>query len=226
MEGDDDLLFMTPIRRRTSTSPGKQKRVSFGPGDVFLSPVQWSEQPSFERDTTDVGRILTKGTTMCRDEISPRYIASMMEDESTAVWLLRDASTRVFGFALTKQHPSFLELSLICSHKRRGEGRKLFRTILEYAHAKDDQLHLEAVNSSVALLYADVARELDVPVFLGDATRELSRSSLEEALRRLDRNISMRVGSPKRISGAPGLSVHAMKAAKRRLYEEDSDDED
>ena len=175
-------------RRRPSP-----RRVSFGPTDVFMSPVEWSKQPSFDRDADVVSRILSHGTTMCREEITPFYIQSAVRDPNMAVWLVRDANERVFGFALTKQHSSYIELKLICTHRRKGEGTKMFDEILEYSRVMKQDIQLEAVNSKVALLYARAAHKAGHQVYLGDAQQTLSHDALQDEIVRMDRMIPMRI---------------------------------
>jgi hypothetical protein len=42
-------------------------------------------------------------------------------EPDTGVWTVRDSRDRLFGFALTRQHPRHIELALICAVKRKGE---------------------------------------------------------------------------------------------------------
>ena len=157
-----------------------------------MSPVAWSKHPTFDKDAEVVSRLLTKGTLMCREKITSFYIRSTLQDDNVAVWLVRDARKRVFGFALTKQHPTHLELKLICTHPRNGEGTRLFENILAFTRSTNQELRLEAVNSKVALLYANAARKANHHVFLnGTENPPSTHDTLKKTIRDLETMISM-----------------------------------
>lgn len=191
--------------------------------------MEWSKHPSFERDAEVVTRILSKGAVMCRDEISDHYIRSAMQDSNVAVWLVRDANERIFGFALTKQRTDHLELKLICTHKRKGEGGKLFRDILNHTRETNEELRLHAVNSKVAKLYASEANKLGHSIYLNDEKemRPLSKKRIEEAIDRIGRMIPMRFTPPgwTRSHASSNMTVHSYKALMRRLNESDDEDD-
>ena len=199
---------------------------------MFVSPIEWSKTPSFDADADVVARILSRGTTMCREEITPFYIRSIMRDPNIAVWLVRDSVERIFGFAITKQHPTYIELKLICTHRRKGgEGIKMFEQILAYARGKAQAIHLEAVNAKVALLYADAATRSGHGVYLGDARQALAKRELKDAIVRMDRMIPMRItpsDSTVVTEYAPEHTpdVHSFKAAMRRVYANEDSDSD
>jgi hypothetical protein len=166
---------------------------------------------------------------MCREEITPFYIRAALRDPDVAVWLVRDAGGRIFGFALTHQHPAYIELKLICTHRRKGEGGKLFHDILMYSRAQNQEIRLDAVNPKVALLYARAARDARHHVYIGEADRQLTHGALEEAIKRMDRLIPMRIAPP----GANGTNiqryapnVHSFKAAMRRMHQDSDSDSD
>ena len=167
-----------------------------------MSPVAWSKHPSFARDADVVSRLLSKGTIMCREEITPFYIRSALRDDEVAVWLVRDANERIFGFALTKQHPTHVELKLICTHRRNGEGTKLFDEILAHTRSTQQELRLEAVNAKVALLYANAARRAGHAVLLDDGSHHahhnapLAYETLKQTIRALELMIPMRFRPP------------------------------
>lgn len=213
----------SPRHRSRQSSP--VRRASFGPTDVFLSPVEWSKHPSFDKDAAVVSRILTRGSTMCRDEITPSYIRTALTDPHVAVWLVRDTKERIFGFALTKQHPTHIDLKLICTHRRKGEGIQLFGDILSYSRAQNQSIHLEAVNAKVAALYANAARAAGHRVYLGEAHQQLAQGAFQDAIQRMGRMIPMRIAPSGASAPTQAPDVHSFKAAMRRMHEDsDSDD--
>ena len=155
---------VAPVRSPTLASP-PSRRDSFSATDVFMSPIEWSKAPGHGRDAADVARILAKGAVMCRGDISARYIQRALADPGVAIWVIRDSHTRIFGFALTKEHATHVELVLICTHKRKGEGMQLFTDILEYSSVHGTEVRLEAVTGDVANKYAVAARARGFGVF-------------------------------------------------------------
>ena len=137
------------------TPPGSAE--SFASDDEFLSPVVLSTSPSFERDRRTVLRILASGQVMCRNRIKAEYIESVLDEEGVAIWLVRDANNRVFGFALTIDTEEHVSLEIICTHPRKGEGTSLFRNVLVYSQETNRPLVLQAINAKVAILYARAA---------------------------------------------------------------------
>tara|TARA_B100000424_G_scaffold29130_1_gene19941 strand:+ start:50 stop:700 length:651 start_codon:yes stop_codon:yes gene_type:complete len=191
------------------TSPAR--RESFGPTDVFESPVQWSGTPHFERDAAEIARMIDHGAIICRRKVSPRYIEIMLGDPTLGMWVVRDAKARAFGFALTRQYThtgrggreenSYLELELICTHKRKGgEGAQLFHNILAYSRDTQQELRLTAVNQRVAFLYADEARKTGHAILVADgklpAPARMSRKRLTHAIKAQERLIPMRFVPP------------------------------
>ena len=146
------------------------RRQSFSADDVFFSPVEWSKSPRHDRDVDEIRRVLDKGDFMCRHSIDPAYIQHVVSNPDAALWMVRDAKQRIFGFAVTKQNASHLYLELICTHRRtnkssgaKGDGMRLFGDILEYVRQAGTELRLSAVNGKVAVAYAREAIEAFVP---------------------------------------------------------------
>lgn len=194
----DEGLVVTRRPRRRSPSPRSRSlsprtpspRRSFGPTDVFASPVEWSQHPSYDEDA--VQRILAHGTTMCREEVTPFYIRAALK-KNPFVWTVRDANRRIFGFALTKHHASYIDLLLICTHRRNGEGMRLFREILAFARQQAQEVRLEAVNAKVGQLYVNAALDEGHLVQVEDLPATNSPRLLADALRAWEQSISMRI---------------------------------
>lgn len=138
----------------------------YGPEDEFFSPIVVPDRPSFERDRRAVLRLLASGQVICRNRIARSYIESVLDDDDVAIWLVRDARRRIFGFALTVEREDLVVLELICSHPRKGEGASLFRNVLAYSQQQQKPLVLQAVNAKVALLYGTIATDVGRPVHL------------------------------------------------------------
>ena len=107
---------------------------------------------------------------MCRGDISQLYIQNALADPGVSVWVIRDSQRRMFGFALTREHATHVELVLICTHKRKGEGMQLFKDILEYSSVHGTEVRLEAVTGDVANKYAAAARARGFGVFVNGRT--------------------------------------------------------
>ena len=226
-------LVVTRRARSRSPSP-KQRRQSFSDTDVFQSPIQWSHSPQYDRDVDEVARVIAKGSIMCRDKINAAYIRELMNDSASAVWFIRDAKARIFGFAFTKQKPaSVLEVQLLCVHKRRGEGMKLFADILRHAIATRQEIHLEAINRTVASLYAAAAYDLKVAVHVGTSAspaNEVPRRRIEAVLEMQPEKIPMvlrpsTVLAPKKIEFDPTAYMKQMQRLRQMEYDEEEDDD-
>ena len=206
--------------------PALKRHESFGPEDVFESPVEWSKQPSQQRDFEALSRILLHGETMCRHSIGPYYIQAVVQDPSVSLWLVRDAKNRIFGFAITKQEAKFLDLKLICAYQRNKEGRKLFSSILTYCEDTTQELRLDAVNSKVALMYAEEAQKQGHKMFLGSAKQEVNMKRLTNYVKTMGGMIPMRFLPPQADAPESGtFNAKNWKAAMRRMHTE-SDEED
>ena len=217
---------------RSPTTPRTPpRRESFGPTDVFVSPVAESEHPTYEHDPQIVARILKYGDTMCRYGIKPAYIKAQIEDPTVALWFVRDAASRIFGFAFTKQRRNrTIDLKLICTHRRKGEGAALFRNILAYSRDPPQQIELEAVNTKVALIYAVEARRAGHAVVFEDHPGAVgwepeNLGPLKEALRGHRGMLPMRIIPPgyKAPARADSLSAKAYKAMMMQQHSDDSD---
>ena len=244
----EEAKFATPERRarRASTAPTttfhrkgssggssstdrvlrSQSRAS---SDVFPSPVEWSKQPSYERDAKDVSRLFTDGSDICREHISSEYIEEALNDPNVALWLVRDASRVIFGFAFTRDHTTHIELKLICMKRRKGEGMKLFEDILKYSQTVRRAIHLQAIDKKLAFMYAEAARKMNHGVFLGDSQQVLRKTAFKTAVSNLGAGlIPMRIVPP---NVEPDISKHIfgvqkLKKAKRRMYDSDESDDE
>jgi hypothetical protein len=166
-----------------------RQRSSFDSQDVFFSPVEWTKAPLSEEDVQVIMRIQNKGGIMCRSKINDKYIRKALNDPQIGVWVVRDANERIFGFALTREWSSHIFLKLICTHRRKGEGSKLFESILDYAREKKKELRLEAVNAEVALVYSKTAiiNKWTVQVDSGEKFRPSTPPLLESFKKMLKR---------------------------------------
>ena len=157
-----------PLVARPPRTPSPARRESLGPDDVFVSPVAWNRSPTYKRDRDAIERLTAKGDVLCRGKIGHAYIQEAIRDPTTAFWLVRDANGRIFGFALTKSTRNRLELKLLCTHKRKGEGMRLFRDILLYAASLHKVVTLEPLEQ-VEDMYKEVGTNLGfrIEVFPG-----------------------------------------------------------
>ena len=119
-----------------------------------------------------------------------------------------------------------MELKLICTHKRKGEGAKLFRDILNHTREINTELRLEAVNPRVAKVYAREANELGHIIYIDDRDMtHLSKKRLHDAIDQISSMIPMRFTPPgMTLPRTSSMSVHSYKAMMRRLQESDDDD--
>ena len=174
----------------------------------------------------DADRICRVGDV---SDLNPIYISMGFRDPNVSLWFVRDARSRIFGFAQTTIQDDVLNVRLICSKRRKGgEGKQLFANILSYAKSNRLQVTLEAINKKVAGIYVDVAlaagfvarpdvsMQMEVRAFIELQGESIPlRFALPGVVRR---------GSPPR-AGA-NLTAKQMKRALRVAASDSSDEED
>ena len=183
---------------------------------MYLDDDEWLEEPirySVKPDLTDadtLARILDEGDLMCRRQIETRYIKNEMTHPDNLVWTVRDATDRIFGFAITQHDDAndVLVMKVACTYPRKvGDGTRLIHNILRYARQEGLHVQLEAINQRVALMYARHARRFGYGVLVDDRDTEPTRTELERVLhsRRVDIPMFLihpstrsRLGAPRR----------------------------
>lgn len=156
-------------------SPNVRNLVS--PMKIFASPVQRDELR-----TAVLNRILKWGDVMCRNDIDEAYVRKLAKKQSSEVWSIADANGTIFGFAITEVHSQTVTVHLICAVKRKGEGMKLFRNILEYCQAKGMDLRLRPISRRIAQKYLDVAADVGLTVlYQNKVITEIPHNFVEES---------------------------------------------
>ena len=131
-----------------------------------MSPIQIMESPvqRYELKSTIVNQILKLNDEMCRHEIDRGYVRELAKKESSEIWSIADTNGTVFGFAITEIGRKYVSLHLICSIKRKGEGMRLFRNVLQYCLGLGLGMRLNPINKVVAKKYLDAAQEMGLTV--------------------------------------------------------------